>query len=51
MRRLLTYISSPIGNYDYIRPWKDEMFNSEQKTVRWMQYMLQQMSHIHEDDR
>lgn len=44
MRRLLTHLSSQVDKHDYIRPWKDGMFNIEQNSIQRMQWMLQLMS-------
>ncbi len=47
MRHLLAQMSNRMGNYDYIRPWKDEMFDIEENSVEDMQRKLQRMSIIH----
>lgn len=48
MRRVFLRLSSRMGNYDYIRPWKEGMFDDE-LTTEQMYRKLQQMSVIYED--
>ncbi|KAK2772561.1 pfs domain-containing protein [Colletotrichum kahawae] len=48
MRRVFLRLSSRMGNYDYIRPWNEGMFDSE-LTTEQMYRRLQQMSVIHDD--
>lgn len=49
MKRILTHLSSRVDRHDYIRPWKDGMFNHEQNDIEHMQRMLELMS-VYDDD-
>jgi len=44
MRRLLKRLSSEVDKHEYIRPWKDGMFNAEQSSIEEMQEMLRLMT-------
>ncbi|TIC92604.1 Halolysin [Colletotrichum higginsianum] len=49
MRRLFRHLSNRKGDYDYIRPWKDEMFDVEQNSPEAMEDKLRAMATIHDD--
>jgi len=44
MRRLLSGMSSRKGDYDYVRPWKDDMFDDDTHDAKDMLKKLQEMS-------
>ncbi|KAH0420861.1 hypothetical protein CcaCcLH18_13765 [Colletotrichum camelliae] len=50
MRSVFVRLSSRMGNYDYIRPWNEGMFEDEPTcTIEQMYRKLRQMSMIHND--
>ncbi|GJC98249.1 pfs domain-containing protein [Colletotrichum higginsianum] len=49
MRRLFRHLSNRKGDYDYIRPWKDGMFDVEQNSPEVMEDKLRAMATMHND--
>jgi hypothetical protein len=47
MHRLLSCMSNRKGDYDYVRPWKDDMFDDERHDDEDMLKKLQEMSIYH----
>lgn len=44
MRRLLEAMASEVGDYNYIRPWRDGMFDLEKHNVEAMKKKLQEIA-------